>query len=179
MEASKFHPKHSFKHCPRCGNEGNFNSEEYSFKCNSCGFHFFLNASAAVTALIFNENDELLFTRRAIEPAFGKLDLPGGFVDPGESLETAIVREVNEELNLVVDRVEFFSSFPNQYVYSGYVVNTIDSVFKCTISDFSSITSRDDINAYEFHSVHHVNVDEIPFKSVQAILTILKEKLKR
>ena len=176
MELVKFHPKFSFKYCPRCGEGGNFNSEEYSFKCDACGFHFFLNASAAVTALIFNEKGELLFTRRAIEPAYGKLDLPGGFVDPGESLETAIVREVKEELDLEIDRVEFFSSFPNQYVYSGFVVNTIDSVFKCSISDFSKITSRDDINAFEFYSIDEVDVDEIPFKSVKAILNILKTK---
>lgn len=174
MDVLKYHPKYSFKCCPRCSCKGHFNSEEYSFKCNSCGFHFFLNASAAVTALIFNDNGELLFTRRAIEPALGKLDLPGGFVDPGESLENAIAREVKEELDLEVNQIKFFASFPNHYVYSGCVVNTIDSVFKCTINDFSPITFRDDIGGYEFHKVTEVDLEDIPFKSVKAIINTLK-----
>ncbi len=178
MELVKYHPKLSFKYCPSCGKMGNFDSKEFAFKCNSCDFHFFLNASAAVTALIFNEKGELLFTRRGIEPAFGMLDLPGGFVDPGESIENAIVREVKEELDLEVDKIEFYASFPNQYVYSGYVVNTVDSVFKCTINDFAPITYRDDISGYEFLNIKNVNQKEIAFKSVKAILNRLITEFK-
>lgn len=178
MQEANPHPKLSFRYCPRCGNSGDFNSKQYAFKCKTCGFHFFLNASAAVTALIFNEKGELLFTRRAIQPAFGMLDLPGGFVDPGESVETAIVREVEEELDLKVMKLDFFGSFPNQYIYSGFVVNTVDCVFKCTIEDFSTITYRDDISGFEFLDVEKVNHEEIAFKSVKAILNSLNSEIK-
>ena len=42
--------------------------------------------------------DEVLVAVRARNPGKGLLDLPGGFVDPGESLEVALYRELQEEL---------------------------------------------------------------------------------
>lgn len=167
------HPKNHYKYCPRCGVEGTFNSSNYSFKCHSCGFQFFINSSAAVTAIIFNDKGELLLSRRGVEPEIGKLDLPGGFIDPGENAETAMMREIKEELDLVPDRLEYMGTFPNDYHFSGTVVFTIDLVFKCHVSDFSTLTYRDDIIGLEFIKPHQINLDEVPFKSVKNIIKTL------
>lgn len=170
------HPKNHYRFCPRCGKKGQFNVNNNSFKCDSCAFHFFLNSSAAVTALIFNEENELLFTKRGVEPDIGKLDLPGGFVDPGENIEMALLREIKEELDLTPESIEYYGSFPNEYHFSGTVVNTIDMVFKCDVTDFTKLTYRDDIIGLKFIDLDNINLDLIPFKSVRNIIHSLNKK---
>ncbi len=54
-----------------------------------------------VGAIIFRE-DKVLLVQRGKEPAYGKWSIPGGLVELGESLETAVRREVAEEVNLDV-----------------------------------------------------------------------------
>ena len=166
----KTSPENHYKYCPRCATKGIFNNNELSFKCNSCGFHFFLNAAAAVTALIFNPQGELLLARRGIEPHYGKLDLPGGFIDPGENAETAIFREIKEELDVVPDHISYYGSFANEYLFSGTIVNTVDSVFRCQLSNFENIKYLDDIMGIEFIQPKKINIDDLPFKSLQNII---------
>lgn len=169
------HPKNHFNYCPRCAAKGEFNETSYSFKCHNCGFHFFLNSAAAVTALIFNEKGELLLSRRGVEPSKGELDLPGGFVDPMESAEHALLREVKEELDLNPESVTYFGSFPNEYHFSGTTVYTVDLVFKCEISDFGPLVFRDDIIGLEFKRPSEINLAEIPFRSVQNIIKKIQQ----
>jgi NAD+ diphosphatase len=169
-------PANHFKYCPRCAARGNFDEKEKAFKCHSCGFHFFLNSSTAVTAIIFDWNERLLMVRRGIEPHYGKLDFPGGFVDPGESAEQAMIREIKEELDLVPDKISYWGSFPNEYLYSGTIVNTTDIVFKCIISDFSKLKHLDDVMDFEFVNVSEVDVKQLPFLSVQNIIKRLQDE---
>ncbi|MBN1821440.1 MAG: NUDIX domain-containing protein [Prolixibacteraceae bacterium] len=155
------------KFCPRCGS-GDFPTEsERSFKCGECGFHFFINSSTAVAALIFNIKGELLFTRRAIEPHLGKLDLPGGFVDPGESAEEALIRELKEELGIKVEDLNYFASAPNEYIYSGFSVYTLDLAFFAEIESLDGLKPMDDISGYEFIKPENVDFLELPAKSMQ------------
>ena len=88
------------------------------------------NAAAAVAAIIFNDEGKLLFTRRAIQPYKGMLDLLGGFVDHMETAENALCRELNEELGITATELEYFCSSPNEYPFSGLSVFTLDLVFK-------------------------------------------------
>jgi len=169
-------PADHFKYCPRCASKGVFDEKVNAFKCHSCGFHFFLNSSAAVTAVIFDRKGLLLMVRRGIEPHYGKLDFPGGFIDPGESAEQAMMREVKEELDLVPDSINYWGSFPNEYLYSGTIVNTTDIVFKCTISDFSKLKHLDDVMDFEFVNVQEVGIEQLPFQSVQNIIKRLQDE---
>ena len=94
------HPLHIFKYCPCCGAPAFAENDERSKRCTQCGFVFYHNASAATVAVILNAKGQLLVARRAMEPARGTLDLPGGFVDPGESIDEGCRREVREEIGL-------------------------------------------------------------------------------
>jgi len=164
---STTHPLNVIKFCPKCGSPDFPAVSEKSFKCADCGFHFFVNASAAVAALIFNEKGELLFTRRAVEPDAGKLDLPGGFADFGESAEEALKRELEEELGIEVERIDYFCSFPNEYVFSGFTVFTLDFAFRVKPVSLSSLKAMDDISGFEFIDPGKVGFDELPAKSMQ------------
>ena len=87
----------TFRYCPVCGS-AHFEPHDFkSRRCRDCGFIFYQNASASVVGVSVNEQQEILVGRRAFEPARGTLDLPGGFVDAGETLEEAVMRELKEE----------------------------------------------------------------------------------
>jgi 8-oxo-dGTP diphosphatase len=55
------------------------------------------NPALTVDCVVFNEDGELLLIQRKNEPFKGKYALPGGFVDYGETVEHAAVRELKEE----------------------------------------------------------------------------------
>lgn len=164
------HPSSHYKFCPRCASSGNFNYEDLSFKCPACGFHFFMNSAAAVMALIYNSEGELLVVKRGVEPSIGMSDLPGGFVDPGENVETALLREMKEELNLIPSSFSFYTSFPNQYHFSETIVYTVDLVFKCEISDFAPMKYGDDIIGISFIKPEEIDFESVSFDSVKNLL---------
>ncbi|WP_447972503.1 NUDIX hydrolase [Nitrospira sp. Kam-Ns4a] len=96
-------PEYSF--CPKCGGPLRRRvlkpAEPERLVCGACGFVFFLDPKVAVGAIVPIEG-RILLVRRGIEPAYGKWVFPGGFVDRGEPLEAAAVRETREESNLDV-----------------------------------------------------------------------------
>ncbi|VAW24988.1 hypothetical protein MNBD_BACTEROID01-2750 [hydrothermal vent metagenome] len=153
--------------CPKCGSNDFPPDSGRSFKCRNCGFHFFINSAAAVAALAFNAKGELLFTRRAITPNKGKLDLPGGFIDPGESAEEALKRELKEELGVNVVSLEYFTSAPNEYVFSGYSVFTLDMAFIVVPESLEGLVAMDDISGFEFIRPADVDFNDLPALSMQ------------
>ena len=57
-------------------------------------------------AAVVIEDDRVALVRRGRPPAYGEWSLPGGAVEPGETLEEAVIREVAEEIGLSVEVVE-------------------------------------------------------------------------
>lgn len=91
--------------CPLCGGglvrqavppEG-----KHELVCRGCGFVYYLDHKV-VAGTIPEAGGRVLLTRRAIHPAHGKWTFPGGYVDWGEAVEAAAVRETLEETGLHV-----------------------------------------------------------------------------
>ena len=133
-----------FSHCPACGSHHFMRSSFKSNQCRDCGFEYFANSSAATAAFIENPRGELLVVRRREEPARGTLDLPGGFVDPGEAAEVAVVREIREETGLEATSPRYLFSLPNVYSYSGVEISTCDLFFACKVDQWQTATAMDD-----------------------------------
>ena len=72
---------------------------------------------------------------RGKEPGRGQWDLPGGFVDPGETAEEALAREVREEIGLEVTTTRYLGSWPNVYEYMGVRYRTLDMGFVCEVAN--------------------------------------------
>ena len=140
------HPLHLFRFCPKCGSPRFVEHNDKSKHCEACGFTYYINPSAATVALIERPacqplpsltggvgggSVEWLCVRRAKEPAKGPLDLP-------------VIREVKEETGLDVTAVEFLFSIPNQYVYSGFTVHTMDMFYRCRVNSFEGARAADD-----------------------------------
>ena len=123
------HPRETFAYCPGCGSP-RFEANNYkSKKCAACGFTYYANPCSATAAFIVNDHDEMLVVRRAKAPAKGTLDLPGGFVDMGETVEQGMRREIKEETGLDVHDIQYLFSSPNVYMYSGMGIHTLDMDF--------------------------------------------------
>jgi len=173
---SSTHPINVLKFCPRCGSAHFPATGNRSFKCEDCAFNYYVNSSAAVAILLFNEKGELLLTRRAIEPHLGKLDLPGGFIDPMESAEQAAVREIQEELGIQIHSLKYFGSFANEYIFSGYSVFTLDLAFLAKTESLDGMIAMDDVASFEFHKLEDVDPEEMPSISMY---NIIKELIQR
>jgi len=158
--------------CPRCGSRVESGPAERAnpFRCAACGFVLFFNAASAVAGLMVDADGRMLFIRRERDPARGKLGMPGGFVDPGESAEEALRREVREEVGLEVREVRYLASFANHYPYAGVTYPTLDLFFTCAAEDASRARALDAVAAIEWHEPSSVDPAEIAFDSMRAAL---------
>ena len=172
------HVLDKFKFCPVCGSEHFEINNVKSKKCKDCGFTYYLNPSSATVALIINEKHELLVVRRKNEPAKGTLDLPGGFVDMDETGEEGVAREVKEETGLDATTVTYLFSIPNLYLYSGFMVHTLDMFYRVNAKDLTHVEAMDDAAAYYWIALDKLNPDEFGLGSIrQGLVKFLQEKV--
>lgn len=135
-------------------------------RCTECGYIFFHNTAAAVGGIIEMENGVVLAIR-AHEPQKGLYELPGGFVDYGETLEEALIREVREELGVEVTNLRYLCSFPNTYVFKRVTYHTADTFFVCRCSESQPVfTLSDEVERYEVVSMDKLPYDRLAFESV-------------
>lgn len=110
-----------FCFCPLCGGKLGKKqikaNEPDRLVCSRCSFIYYLDPKVAAGTLTFIEN-RVVLVKRGIPPGYGKWVMPGGFVDRGETLEDAAVRETLEETGLQV-RIK---SLLNVYSYPGEAV---------------------------------------------------------
>ncbi len=165
-----------FRHCPRCGARGLKRHATYGFSCPGCGFLFFQNVAAAAAALVLGPDGRVLLARRAHEPAAGMLDVPGGFVDYGETAEEALRRELREELALEFDEPVYFGTIPNVYQYCGLNYRTLDVYFTVRPGDFSALRPADDITSAEWRDLTSIDPAELAFDSVRRALAELRAR---
>jgi ADP-ribose pyrophosphatase YjhB (NUDIX family) len=94
-----------YRFCPCCGGRLEKRllkpQDPRRLVCTACDFVFYVDPKLSVIALIPLE-DGLVMVRRAIDPGYGLWVVPGGFVDLGEVVEEAVVRETQEETHLTV-----------------------------------------------------------------------------
>lgn len=170
------HPLEQFKYCPKCGSSHFEVHNEKSKHCDDCGFTYYFNSSAATVAFILNHRNELLVCRRAKEPAKGTLDLSGGFIDMNETGEEGVAREVMEETGLTVIDTEYLFSLPNTYLYSGFLVHTLDLFFLCKVADDTCLRAMDDVADSFWMPLDSIHPEEFGLDSVRRGVTrFLKE----
>ena len=154
-----------FAFCPRCG-AAHSQPGGIPFRCGKCDFTFWFGPVAAVGGLILNDSKELLLVRRARDPGKGKWGLPGGFVDRGETVEEALIREVAEETTLQVSRVELLVTFPNEYNYHGVVSPVIDLFYLCEVETPAEIKlAADELDSFLWTVPRDEHLDEMAFPS--------------
>ena len=102
--------------CGRCGIELKMKTTERAKECPQCGLLHFPRLAPAIIVLVERGNELLLARSRHFLP--GMYSVLAGFVEPGESLEEAVVREVKEEVGMDVKDIKYFGSQPWPFPHS-------------------------------------------------------------
>ncbi len=106
---ANWHASHT--HCPRCGTPTEPVSAGHARRCPADGSEHFPRVDPAVIMLVTDDEDRCLLARNKSWPA-RRVSILAGFVEPGESLEQAVVREVSEEAGLRVSGIRYVGSQP-------------------------------------------------------------------
>ena len=96
------------KHCGRCGNKIFLSKNELSLTCNKCKKSVYPSVYPAIIVAIVKDNKILLASSPRFNSKF--YSVLAGFVNPGESLEECIRREVKEEVNIDIKNIQYFDS---------------------------------------------------------------------
>jgi len=115
------------QYCGRCGSRTQTKETERAKVCPQCGLHNFPRLSPAIIVAV-ERRDEILLARSAHFPQ-GLFSVLAGFVEPGETIEECVVREVKEEVGITVGNVRYFGSqpwpFPNSLML-GFTAEYVD-----------------------------------------------------
>ena len=160
-----------FSRCPSCGSTDILFDNSKKFNCRRCSFTFFHNVAAAVAAIL-RYQDKIVFIRRSKEPGRGKLDLPGGFLDPKETAEEAVKREIGEELHMDIGTPEYLGSCPNVYEYKGVRYHTCDLFFYSKIDELPASFDTAEVQEVVLVDPLEISLDEIAFESTKTALRL-------
>ena len=178
-----------FQYCPSCGSK-NIQFLGNKFHCPDCAFTYYHNTAAASGCVIETRKGVLLLIRGK-EPAMGMLDLPGGFVDPGEGVLEGLCRELREELgweppipaNLPAAEVfTLFASFPNTYPYKNILYNTCDMFFTLSVPELMEKDlhpEAKEISGLCFMRLEDIKSDSLAFDSTRRAMAAFREFVKR
>jgi ADP-ribose pyrophosphatase YjhB (NUDIX family) len=171
-----------FRYCPACGSPDIRFEGGKVFRC-SCGFVYYHNTAAA-TGCVINVDGEILLLVRGKEPAKGKLDLPGGFVDPGEGALEGLRRELREEIGWEpplpdAEAFTLFASFPNTYPYKNIRYNTCDLFFTLSapgLTEKDLCLEEGEIAGVRFIRPEDLNPEDLAFDSTRRALRAFMEQ---
>jgi NAD+ diphosphatase len=112
------------RHCGRCGRPTRPVPGEHSLRCDADNLTVYPRIAPAIIVLV-RRGEQALLARSARFTA-GIYSTLAGFVEPGESLEQTLAREVREEVGIEVDNIRYFASQPWPFPHSLMVGFTAD-----------------------------------------------------
>jgi len=144
---ANWHVKHGF--CANCGSPTQITAAGHVRACPACGAQHFPRYDPAVIMLVVDDDDRALFGHNPAWPP-GRFSTLAGFVEPGESLEAAVIREVYEEVGVVVDDVSYQGSQPWPFPSSlmlGFIAHTADPTLRIDSEEITEARwfSRDEL----------------------------------
>lgn len=104
--------RQTHRYCSRCGGPLRPENAGHVLRCERCGVAGFPRTDPAVIMLAVDDADRCLLAHATRSPRPRGFSTLAGFVEPGESLEHAVIREVAEETTVQVDAVRYFGSQP-------------------------------------------------------------------
>jgi 8-oxo-dGTP diphosphatase len=122
-----------FRFCPHCSTGYPGPPDGVRQGCEVCGRSIYHAAKPAACGVLLDPAGRVLLGRRARDPGAGLWDVPGGFMEPGETPEGALVRELLEETGLACTVGRYLGGFPDVYGDDGDP--TLNLAFECSFSE--------------------------------------------
>jgi ADP-ribose pyrophosphatase YjhB (NUDIX family) len=166
----------TFTYCPSCGHQTVVQDDYTNYHCDSCKWRYWNNPRGAV-AVAFLRNDEVLVSKRGIEPNKGLYDLPGGFLEYAEDPYIGCLREIKEETGVEIQK----SSLSLVEVYAAeYLpdVSVVDMVFMITDQADTIFLPADDSAALEWKPLSFLDSTKF-IPTYTGLATILRDKQKK
>ncbi len=158
-----------FTYCPKCAST--FNPiKGNALICPNCDLHYYINPKPANALLLENEKGEILLVVRAYDPKKGMLDVPGGFVEVGESLEESLTRELKEELGVELHDFTYVASCPDEYEHGGVSSRSLGILFKAIIPEGTELHPADDVESYQWFRTDSIPYESIAFEGIRSLL---------
>lgn len=153
-----------FLYCPKCSQPFSSSSPNVQI-CTECGLQFYMSPKPAACCIILTPDGKIIATRRNKNPYRGQPDLPGGFVDAGETFEEAVIREIHEELGFTITReqISYFSSTYGTYPYQDIVYSVLVTFFIVQLKVMPDITKFDPVEVQEVLLYHPNEVNILDF----------------
>lgn len=111
--------------CGRCGTPNGYHPRDRARICPSCGLTQYPRLSPAIIVAVLR-GDQILLARSHRHPP-GRYSVLAGFVEPGETLEECVAREVKEEVDLHVENIRYFGSQPWPFPHSLMIAFTCEA----------------------------------------------------
>jgi ADP-ribose pyrophosphatase YjhB (NUDIX family) len=143
--------------------------------CAACDFMLHFNPTVGVGGFVSDAAGRLLWGRRSKDPAKGRLGLPGGFVDFGETAEAALRREIREEVNLEVGPLEFLCSQPNAYAFHEVTYAVLDLFFLAPVVDTCALRALDGVDSVHWIALDELDLADVAFESVKRGVEVLRQ----
>lgn len=152
---------HWFQFCPHCKTDLAIENER-TVKCPACGFAFYTNPAPCVTVVIA-KGEQVLLCKRAFEPKKDLWNFAGGFIDPGETAEDAIHREIEEELGATMRIItQLGPTVPD--VYGEFQDPTLTFLYFAELTS-DNIQANDDVSELKWMNMNEVSLELLAFKN--------------
>jgi ADP-ribose pyrophosphatase YjhB (NUDIX family) len=170
-------PHEEYKYCPNCRNALDY-VENAKVVCPACGFSRHFNPYPGCGVIIYNDKYEILLVKRNRNPHINTWQIPGGFFMNGERMETAMVREIKEEIGIELQEkdLEFVGAESDRYLYNK--INSYVSGFftRAKLPENQAIKAADDAEEFRFFKLDEIPFADIGFPSNQRILKLYLQK---
>lgn len=127
------------RHCTQCGAIATKQTDSL-FVCEVGHENWINPAVGAVVVVIKGEN--VLYGVRSIDPGIGKLSLPGGFIEVGDTAEETAIREVREEMGVTIELLDYLGTYTS--LYAGRPA--LDLVFIASHAEDEQLRPGDDMD---------------------------------
>jgi mutator protein MutT len=157
-----------WRHCPVCATA--VEPESGRFECPECGFVAFAHSMPTASAVVDDGRGAVLLSRRAHDPAAGKWDLPGGFLEEGEHPLDCVRRELREEAGISLADEELLGIWMDRYEYRGRDVATVNVYYGARVADGTPEPS-DDVAELRWFRLDEIPVADLAFEHITDVLS--------
>jgi 8-oxo-dGTP diphosphatase len=159
-----------FSFCPVCGFkiEEKFLPKEERVRliCTKCEFIFYQNPKPTVSALIVNDKNQIILTKRGIEPFLNYWDIPGGFMEIGETPVDGLKREMLEELSVHIEPIRLLGIYMDTYGNEDITTLNIFYVAKIVTGNINPQSDVIDVKWFDLDNIP----EKIAFKNSKSAI---------